>query len=114
MGHLPPPPLDDVVDFFGKARQALPSTKVNLGCARPLGAMKVHLDQAAIDHGLNGIAYPAEGAIAYARSRGLQPKLYEYCCSLTWAGDDGAAYSEVSLADLADAAGMAGMAEVVP
>ena len=25
--------------------------------------------EAAIDHGLNGIAYPADGAIAYARSR---------------------------------------------
>jgi len=40
---------------------------------------------AAIDHGLNGIAYPAEGMVAYARQRGLEPSFYEYCCSLTWA-----------------------------
>ena len=97
MAHLPPPPVDDVVAFFAEARAAMATTKVNLGCARPLGPMKSELDAAAIDHGLNGIAYPADGAIAYARSRGLEPKLYEYCCSLTWAGDDGEAYSEVSL-----------------
>jgi uncharacterized radical SAM superfamily protein len=97
MAHLPPPPVEDVVDFFATARAAMPTTKVNLGCARPLGPMKQELDQAAIDHGLNGIAYPAEGAIAYARSRGLEPKLYEYCCSLTWTGDEGEAWSEVKL-----------------
>jgi lipoyl synthase len=101
MGHLPPPPVDDVVDFFAEARAAMPTTKVNLGCARPLGPMKSELDQAAIDHGLNGIAYPADGAIAYARSRGLEPKLYEYCCSLTWTGDEGQAWSEVNLAEVA-------------
>jgi uncharacterized radical SAM superfamily protein len=97
MAHLPPPPVEDLVDFFATARAAMPTTKVNLGCARPLGAMKQELDQAAIDHGLNGIAYPADGAIAYARSRGLEPKLYEYCCSLTWTGDEGEAWSEVKV-----------------
>lgn len=97
MAHLPPPPVEDVITFFAEARAAMPTTKVNLGCARPLGPMKRELDRAAIDHGLNGIAYPADGAIAYARSRGLEPKLYEYCCSLTWTGDEGEAWSEVKL-----------------
>jgi uncharacterized radical SAM superfamily protein len=100
MAHLPPPPVEDVVAFFAEARAAMPTTKVNLGCARPLGSMKRELDEAAIDHGLNGIAYPADGAIAYARSRGLEPKLYEYCCSLTWTGDEGEAWSEVKLAEV--------------
>ena len=97
MANLPPPPVEDVVDFFAEARAAMPTTKVNLGCARPLGPMKRELDEAAIDHGLNGIAYPADGVIAYARSRGLEPKLYEYCCSLTWTGDEGGAWSEVKV-----------------
>jgi uncharacterized radical SAM superfamily protein len=97
MAHLPPPPIDDVVDFFGAARLAMATTKVNLGCARPLGEMKEILDRAAIDHGLNGIAYPADGAIEYARSRGLDPRLYEYCCSLTWGGEREAGYAEVRL-----------------
>jgi uncharacterized radical SAM superfamily protein len=85
MGHLPPPPLQDVIDFFATARARMPTTRVNLGCGRPMGEMKVALDRAAIDHGLNGIAYPAEGMVAYAREHGLEPAFHEYCCSLTWA-----------------------------
>jgi uncharacterized radical SAM superfamily protein len=85
MGHLPPPPIEDVTEFFALAREAMPTTQVNLGCGRPMGAMKVALDKAAVDHGLNGIAYPADGIIDYARSSGLEPAFYEYCCSLTWA-----------------------------
>ncbi len=99
MAHLPPPPVGEVVSFFETARLAMPGTKVNLGCARPMGAMKAELDTAAVDLGLNGIAYPAEGTIAYARSRGLEPRLYEWCCSLTWAGDEGADYAEVRLGE---------------
>jgi uncharacterized radical SAM superfamily protein len=85
MAHLSPPPLEDVTAFFETARLAMPGTRVNLGCGRPMGQMKVAMDMAAIDHGLNGIAYPAEGMVAYARQRGLEPSFYEYCCSLTWA-----------------------------
>ncbi len=97
MQHIPPPPVDECVAFFELARAAMPNTKINLGCGRPMGAEKVALDWGAIDHGFNGIAYPAEGAIAYAESRGLEAKLYEYCCSLTWVGDGGAGYRQVSL-----------------
>jgi uncharacterized radical SAM superfamily protein len=97
MAHLPPPPVDQVTGFFGTARLAAPATTINLGCARPLGKVKTELDQAAIDLGLNGIAYPADGAIAYARSRGLQPRLYEYCCSLTWTGAQETGYAKVEV-----------------
>jgi hypothetical protein len=86
MAGLPPPPADQVTDFFATARRAVPATPVNLGCARPLGALKGELDRAAIDVGLDGIAYPADGVIEYARSRGLSPRLFESCCSLTWGG----------------------------
>lgn len=86
MAHLSPPPLADVAGFFADARAAMPDTRVNLGCGRPMGDLKVALDKAAIDHGLNGIAYPADGMVAYARDAGLEPEYYEYCCSLTWAG----------------------------
>jgi hypothetical protein len=88
MAGVAPPGLDDVVDFFATARLALPGTAVNLGCARPPGAAKRQLDEAAIDLGLNGIAYPADGAIDYARSRGLRPRLFEHCCGLAWSGAD--------------------------
>jgi len=85
MAHLPPPPVDQVEAFFADARAALPRTGVNLGCGRPLGATKVALDKAAVDQGLNGIAYPADGIIEYATASGLEPRYYEACCSLTWA-----------------------------
>ena len=84
MAHVTPPPIEEVVDFFAHSREAMPRTPVNLGCGRPMGAMKVALDKAAIDQGLNGIAYPAEGIIDYAAQSGLEPVCYEYCCSLTW------------------------------
>ncbi|MDH3743958.1 MAG: radical SAM protein, partial [Acidobacteriota bacterium] len=41
MGHLAPPPLAEVVDFFAHAREAMRDTQVNLGCGRPMGAIKV-------------------------------------------------------------------------
>jgi hypothetical protein len=63
-----------------------------------MGETKVALDRAAIDHGLNGIAYPAQGAIAYAESLGLEARLYEYCCSLTWTGAAEQSYRQVSVA----------------
>ncbi|MEX6429206.1 MAG: radical SAM protein [Ferrimicrobium sp.] len=85
MADIPPPSCDDVTKIFVAARQSMAATKVNLGCARPMGDLKMRLDEAAIDVGLNGIAYPAEGAIAYARSKGLEPELYEWCCSMSWA-----------------------------
>lgn len=97
MAHIPPPPADQVAGFFATARLAAPATPVNLGCARPLGTVKSDLDQAAIDLGLNGIAYPADGAIEYARSRGLTPRLFEYCCSLTWTADSEASYATVEV-----------------
>jgi uncharacterized radical SAM superfamily protein len=94
MAHLPPPPTADVTAFFATARAAAPEIPVNLGCARPMGKVKVELDHAAVDLGLNGIAYPADGVIGYAESRGITTRRYEYCCSLTWAGGEDA-YSEV-------------------
>ena len=97
MQYIPPPPVDEVTGFFGTARLAAPATPVNLGCARPLGQVKSDLDQAAIDLGLNGIAYPADGAIEYARSRGLTPRLFEYCCSLTWSADSETSYAKVEV-----------------
>ncbi|MEX2556006.1 MAG: radical SAM protein [Actinomycetota bacterium] len=87
MADLPPPPLDEVVPFMAHARDVMPETRLHLGCARPLGGMKVSLDRAAIDHGFNGMAYPAEGTVAYAEARGLEPRFFDTCCSVTWGFD---------------------------
>jgi len=84
MVGVTPPPVAEIADFFALARQTVPDTPVMLGCARPLGKIKIEIDRAAVDAGLNGIAYPAEGTVAYARERGLKPKFVDACCGVNW------------------------------
>ncbi|MBI2865020.1 MAG: radical SAM protein [Chloroflexi bacterium] len=82
MSDVAPPDLTEVERLFRKARALLPETPVILGCARPMGPLRPKIDRLAVDCGLNGIAYPAEGTVEYARSRGLAPRFYEECCAL--------------------------------
>ena len=82
MRDVEPPTPDEVGRFFGRARLRLPSTPIYLGCARPGGSHKRATDRLAVDMGLNGIAYPAEGVVAYAEHRGLKPAFHEACCSI--------------------------------
>ena len=84
MVGVTPPPVAALADFFALARRSLPETPVMLGCARPLGPVKIAIDRAAVEAGLNGIANPAEGIIAYARERGFTPKLVDACCGVQW------------------------------
>lgn len=82
MYYVQPPLPEEISDFFCRARLTLPTTPVYLGCARPGGPAKWQNDTLAVDMGLNGITYPAEGIVAYARDRGLFPQFHESCCSL--------------------------------
>lgn len=84
MAGVEPPPLADIAAFFERARKALPTTPVMLGCARPLGDVKREIDRLAVDAGLNGIAYPADGIVAYAKSRGLAPSFVNACCGVSF------------------------------
>lgn len=84
MAKIHPPSLEEISDFFDRARNRLPETPIMLGCARPLGKVKVLIDRAAIDSGLNGIAYPAEGIVEYALNRGLTPNFVNACCGVSW------------------------------
>lgn len=79
-----PPSLAEIGGFFELARKTLPATPVMLGCARPMGWLKTEIDRLAVDAGLNGIAYPAEGVVAYARQQGLEPNFINACCGVTW------------------------------
>jgi len=84
MLEVTPPGLDEIAAFFYHARERLPDTPIMLGCARPLGAAKTEIDRAAIDAGFNGIAYPAEGIVSYAQTRGMSPKFHDTCCGVIW------------------------------
>ena len=84
MVGVTPPPLNEIGAFFEKARKALPSAPVMLGCARPMGNLKVEIDRLAVNAGLNGIAYPANGIVEYARQNGLRPQFINACCGVSW------------------------------
>ena len=84
MAGVTPPSAEEIGGFFDLARAALPDTPIMLGCARPIGPTKAEIDRRAVDAGLNGIAYPAEGIVAYAESRGLTPQFHDACCGVNW------------------------------
>ncbi|MEI7643342.1 MAG: hypothetical protein WCJ55_03435 [Chloroflexales bacterium] len=84
MAGVRPPELSEVADFFALARRTLPDTPVVLGCERPLGDYKRAVDRLAIDAGLDGIAFPAAGAVAYAHARGREPQFIDACCGVIW------------------------------
>ncbi len=84
MFGVTPPPVSDIARFFDLARRAMNETPVMLGCARPLGKIKIEIDRAAVDAGLNGIAFPADGIVAYASERGFTPKFVDACCGVGW------------------------------
>ena len=81
MAGVEPPDKDEVTEFFARARQKLPATNIMLGCARPLGDYKKEVDKAAVETGLNGIAYPAEGIVKRSEEMGLKPLFFENSCS---------------------------------
>ncbi len=84
MSGVVPPSLAEIGAFFATSRRTLPEIDVMLGCARPMGAIKAKIDRLAIDAGLNGIAYPADGSVAYAQERGLEPEFINACCGVTF------------------------------
>jgi hypothetical protein len=81
MVEIIPPSIEEMKGIFAAAREMFPSTPILLGCARPGGKYRLQLDRLALDMGINGIAYPAEGVVQYASQKGLSPVFSEYCCS---------------------------------
>jgi len=84
MEGVSPPSVNDIGGFFETVRLALPKIPILLGCARPLGSMKIEIDQMAVNAGLNGIAFPSEGIVSYAGDKGLKPAFINACCGVTW------------------------------
>lgn len=82
MAGIRPPAMDEATRIMVTARILNPATPITLGCARPPGPYKRRVERVAIDCGVNGIAYPDETTVDYARRRGLKPVFSEECCSL--------------------------------
>ena len=68
--------------IFHAARQRLPDQEIQLGCARPPGMHKRLTDSYAVMAGLDGIAFPADGAVAVAEAIGRPTYQEHACCSI--------------------------------
>ncbi|HXF66435.1 MAG TPA: radical SAM protein [Burkholderiales bacterium] len=76
------PQAEEAGWFFLEARKRIAGRPVLLGCARPPGPHRRATDAYAVLAGLDGIAYPAEGALAVAAAIG-RPAIQEHaCCSV--------------------------------
>jgi len=81
-GTFATPATGDVGRIFLAARQRIPDRQVLLGCARPPGMHRRVTDAYAVIAGLDGIAFPADGALAVAEAIG-RPAVQEHaCCSI--------------------------------
>ena len=81
-GTFVTPATTDVGRIFLEARRRLPDKQVLLGCARPPGMHKRVTDAYAIMAGLDGIAFPADGAVSVAHTIGRPFEQAHSCCSI--------------------------------
>lgn len=81
------PATADVGRIFLEARQRLSEKQVLLGCARPAGMHKRVTDAYAVMAGLDGIAFPADGAVALCEAIRRPYEQSHACCSIKIGGD---------------------------
>jgi uncharacterized radical SAM superfamily protein len=81
-GTFVTPQTSDVGRIFLEARERIPNQQVLLGCARPPGMHKRVTDAYAIMAGLDGIAFPADGAVSVAHTIGRPFEQAHSCCSI--------------------------------
>lgn len=78
---FPPPPVNEVIDVFKKARSIF--KKIGLGCARPRGIYRYILEEQLIEKGLvDRIAIWSDRAIEKAKKMGYKIKYHYTCCSV--------------------------------
>jgi uncharacterized radical SAM superfamily protein len=81
-GTFETPSTQDAGRIFLDARRRIHDRDVLLGCARPPGMHRRVTDAYAVAAGLDGIAFPADGALAVANAIG-RPAVQEHaCCSM--------------------------------
>jgi len=81
-GTFMTPDAHEVGRIFQAARRIIPDRQVLLGCARPPGLHKRLTDAYAVMAGLDGIAFPADGAVAAAKVAGRPYHQEHACCSI--------------------------------
>ncbi len=81
-GTFQTPTTRSVGRIFVEARDRLPERQLLLGCARPPGMHKRVTDAYAVMAGLDGIAFPADGAVAVADAINRPFHQAHACCSV--------------------------------
>jgi lipoyl synthase len=81
-GTFATPDASDVGRIFLEARERIPDRQLLLGCARPPGMHRRVTDAYAVMAGLDGIAFPADGAVGVARAIGRPVAQEHACCSI--------------------------------
>lgn len=80
--ELEPPAVEEIARFLAMARERLPAPAHHLGCARPRGRYRAHLDALAVEAGINVLAIPSDAALDKARELGVEVSQIDTCCSL--------------------------------
>jgi len=81
-GTFATPHTSDIGRIFLDARSRIPDRQVLLGCARPPGMHRRVTDAYAVMAGLDGIAFPADGALGVAQAIGRPVAQAHACCSM--------------------------------
>ena len=81
-GTFVTPATSDIGRIFLEARSRIADRQVLLGCARPPGMHRRVTDAYAVMAGLDGIAFPAEGALGVANAIGRPAAQAHACCSM--------------------------------
>ncbi len=81
MAHTTPPKPLDIARVAATARQMFPQTPLLLGCMRPKGKSRGETDVLALKAGVDGVAFPSEEAVEYAKTKGYGVAFSSYCCA---------------------------------
>lgn len=73
--------LEGVKQVLSKAREMFPATRLTLGCAKLGGKAQRELEEHALALNFDAIAYPSDGMVDLARSKGFDVRLSENCCA---------------------------------
>ena len=83
-----PPTPERVAEVIRYTKQYLPSSVINLGCARPVGLHKRKLDILALKEDVDGIAVPSNHTFDWATGNGFEVIEQPTCCSMPALSED--------------------------
>ena len=81
MAKVKPPQPADIAKVCATARLIFPETPLVLGCVRPKGKNRAETDILALKAGVDGIAFPSEEAVEYAKQQGHAISFSSHCCA---------------------------------